>query len=430
MPVTSTDSPAPSRYRIVSLGCPKNTVDSERYAGVLSAAGLLEASDTESADLILLNTCAFIAPAVEESLEHLYELMDWKRRLSGRKLVLAGCLPGRFPDDGTGGLEDIDLIIGPEGWPDLARWLSLRVLHPPMPLGTGHNRFLKIGEGCSNRCAYCTIPQIRGPWKPVPADTILREADALVAQGAREIGLVAQDSGSWNMNGSSLEQLVSSLAERHSDVWWRVYYLHPLHFPHGLPDIMARHGNVVPYIDLPVQHASGQILRRMGRGHDEALLNSIMAGLDDLPFETSVRYTVITGYPGETSDDFRTLLDFLGSYRSGRHIAAFSWYPEEGTAECSRALEKGDHIDQQTASMRLAAVSSVADALYDSWGARLLGRTITVLADSESTGHTAYDAPDVDGEVSLTSAVTPGEFVKARVVSVSGADTVAEPIHE
>ena len=417
------------KYHIISLGCPKNKVDSERFAWVMNTAGWKNCDQADSADLIMLNTCAFIAPATEESLEYLWDIQSWKKDKPGRKIILAGCLPGRYSDDGSGGLEDIDLVIGPGDWRKLSAWLGAASDGVAEVVGQGSYRYLKIANGCSNGCAYCTIPAIRGKFVPQSLDTILRESDLLVQQGAREIGLVAQDSGNWHQSGEDLSSLAEILAVRHPSIWWRIYYLHPLHFPHRLPEVFARYSNVVPYIDMPIQHASDSILKRMGRRHGLRAIEKIMDQIENSPVEIAVRYTVITGYPGETEADYAALRDFLGRYRSGRHIAAFSWYPEEGTLEYSRAITRGDAVDDSTASLRLAAISAVGDALYADWDNRLFGRELSILATSSVSGHTRWDAPEVDSVVTFTEPVSPGTIVRAKIVDSSGAVLVAEPVN-
>lgn len=415
-------------FHIVSLGCPKNRVDSERYSWVFQSAGWRAAGDPEKADLILLNTCAFIAPATEESLDYLQDLIQWKKEEEGRKLVLAGCLPGRYPDDGSGGLGDIDLITGPEGWRRLSAWLGASFHGDPGIVGSGISRYLKIAEGCSNRCSYCTIPSIRGGFEPVSPESIRREADQLARQGAREIGLVAQDSGSWNWGGKNLTALAGELASAYPDIWFRLYYLHPAHFPEDFEEAVASQGNLLPYVDMPVQHASTSVLKRMGRGYGEKEIRGIMERIEKSSLEIAVRYTVITGYPGETHSDFEKLLAFLGDYPSGRHIAAFTWYPEEGTREYARTIERQDSIDPGVASERLALLSSVGDSLYAGWDERLEGRVITVLADDIESGHTVWDAPEVDGVTAFTVPVEKGAFIRARVIDSSGAVILAEPV--
>lgn len=421
------------KYHIISLGCPKNTVDSERMAWIMQRAGWLYSSDLQNSDLIILNTCAFIAPATEESLDYLSELIEWKSEAppGKRKIVLTGCLPGRYMDDGSGGLESIDLVTGPGEWRKLSGWLGreLEHEHEPLLVGSGSYRYLKIANGCSNNCAYCTIPSIRGKFIARTGESILRESDLLVSQGAKEIGLVAQDSGNWKQSNLDLSTLAETLAKRHPSTWFRLYYLHPLHFPNELIELFSRYSNIMPYIDMPIQHASSKVLRRMGRKHDNSLLETIMNRIEHSKSRIAVRYTVITGYPGETEEDFEILRDFLGRYKSGRHIAAFSWYPEEGTLEYSRAKERCDAVDESVAAARLAEISSIGDSLYADWDEMLLNKTIKVLSQDTNEGHTIWDAPEVDAVVTFTEPVKAGEVIKARVLESSGAEIVAKPIY-
>ncbi len=402
-------------------------MDSERYQWILQRAGLTDAVNTESADLIILNTCAFIAPAAEESLDYMADLIEWKRRKEGRELVVAGCLPGRYSDDGSGGLEDIDLLLGPEDWQGLARWLGTIPPDVSLVCGTGPYRYLKIAEGCSNSCAYCTIPSIRGRFRAVDSETVLAESDLLVRQGAMELGLVAQDAGRWSSGEKNLFQLAEELAVRHPDRWIRLYYLHPAHIPDGLEELLTCHSNIVPYLDIPVQHVSSKVLKRMGRGYGEEHLRRLMDSIERINLDIAVRMTVITGYPGETHSDFQLLRTFLGDYPSLRHIAAFMWYPEEGTLEQKRTVELCDAVEYGVAASRLAELSSIGDAAYSAWDTRLEGQIVTVLADDDNSGHTLWDAPEVDSVVTFTEKVKAGTFVKSRILDSSGAVIVAEP---
>ncbi len=416
------------KYHIISLGCPKNKVDSERFAWVMNSAGWVFSNQPDEADLIILNTCAFIKPATEESLEYLSDIINWKSEKIGRKIILAGCLPGRYSDDGSGGLDDIDLVIGPGHWRKLSSWLGITNQESAQVIGSGSYRYLKIANGCSNGCAFCTIPSIRGKFTANSLDSILSEADLLIQQGAMEIGLVAQDSGNWTQDHTNLTALAEILAKRNPSIWWRLYYLHPLHFPKYLPELFSKYTNIVPYIDMPIQHASDSVLKRMGRKHGVKRIETIMEQLDKAQIDIAVRYTVITGYPGETESDFIKLRDFLGRYKSARHIAAFSWYPEEGTLEYKRTMDKGDAVDDSTASRRLAAISAVGDGLYSNWDLRLEGREVFVLADDKHTGHTKWDAPEVDSVVSFTKSVEPGRIIKVKILESSGAVLMAEPV--
>jgi ribosomal protein S12 methylthiotransferase len=410
-------------FHVITLGCPKNQVDSEVLEAVCRSAGLRFRKNPDRADLVILNTCAFIAPAVEESLERLGDVLAWKASGIGRKVVLAGCLPGRFPDDGSGGLEDIDLVIKPGEAPRLARWLGAS-LASPLQEGRGVSRFVKIAEGCGNNCSYCTIPMIRGPFRPADSREIEKSVEQVVGQGAREVGLVAQDSGSHPDLTAILDRVTSS----HPDVWFRLYYLHPAHFPRGILKLLENRRNLAPYVDLPIQHASGRVLERMGRGYGPGRIIRIMEDLEGLSREVAVRFTVITGYPGETAGDFSALESFLGRWRSLRHIAAFPWWPEEGTREYIRAAAAGDAVPGPEVSRRLAALSSLGECLYQSWTERLAESVFPVLADSPGEGHSCYDSPESDPPAEFTRPVEPGRTYECRLVEGHDGFMVVEPL--
>jgi len=416
-----------SRACILTLGCPKNEADSDSFAACLENAGWTLTDDPGDADLLLLNTCAFISPAVEESLEVMDEAVDWKTRRSGRRLVLAGCLPGRFEDDGSGGLEDFDLVIGPADTRGLGNFLGLAREPFPGVSGSGHIRYLKISEGCSNGCSYCTIPLIRGSRRDRPEELILEEARQLVKQGAAEIGVVGQDTGAWNPSGGGVRHLLERLAAEHPLVWFRLYYVHPAHRIPDLEGLLAGHSNIMPYVDMPVQHFSDEVLSRMGRGYSGDDLEGIFSEFDGFAPRVSVRTTVITGYPGETEEDFAMLEDFLARHRCIRTIAAFPYWPEEGTLEFARSTGD-DPLPEGTAGWRLSRIGEVADMHYRRWGDILEGEVVQVMADDGGTGHTRFDAPEVDGACSLDRELPPGTVVSCRITGSEGPDLTGEVI--
>jgi len=408
-------------FHVITLGCPKNQVDSEILSSVCLRAGLRLRKDPGRADLLILNTCAFIKPAVEESLERLGDLLDWKASGEGRHVVLAGCLPGRYADDGSGGLEEIDLVIGPGQHDRLARWLGAESCIASQT-GSGVYRFVKIAEGCSNRCSYCTIPLIRGAFSPVDSERVVDAVNLVVGQGAGEVGLVAQDSGAH----PELAGILDRVTGLHPGVWFRLYYVHPAHFPAELPGLFESRHNLAPYLDLPIQHVSAQVLGRMGRGYGPDRLMGIMDTIEGLSRQVAVRVTVITGYPGETDEDFHGLVRFLGGYPSIRHIAAFPWWPEEGTPEYERAARQGDTVPEHKTMERLSALSSLGESIYHSWAERLSGERFPVMADTSRTGHSFYDAPEADLQATFTSPVVPGSVVMCSLVSGSSSEMVVD----
>ncbi len=415
------------RVCIHTLGCPKNEADSDSFAACLAAAGWCITEDPGSADLLLLNTCAFISPAVDESLEAMEQAVDWKASRAGRQIILAGCLPGRFTDDGSGGLEDFDLIIGPADTRGLLSYLGPSIGVPQPIAGHSHFRYLKISEGCSNNCSYCTIPLIRGPRRDRTVVEILRDAEALTGQGAAEIGLVGQDTGAWAPQEGGVSRLLGMLSERYPETWFRLYYVHPSHRLPGFLDLVRDHHNIMPYMDMPIQHFSDRILSRMGRGYTGDDLERIFSEFDRFETPLAVRTTVIAGYPGETETDFRMMEDFLARHSCIRTVAAFPYWPEEGTREFERT-DPGETVQGGTVQYRLSRIGDVADLHYQQWGDLLEEKEVDVMADSPGLGHSVFDAPEVDGACSLDRDVAPGTVVRCRITGSRGPDLIAEVV--
>ena len=361
-------------------------------------------------------------------MEAISDVIQWKAGTPGRRLVLAGCLPGRFGDDGSGGLEDFELVIGPGDTDALLDWLGQAPSYIlPFSAG-GTSRFLRIADGCSNRCAYCTIPLIRGSFESVDHATIIREAEELVASGALEIGVVAQDSARWESGGMGVVDLIDELSMLHPDVWWRLYYLHPARFPFPLLDLMCERKNVMPYVDLPIQHVSNQVLERMGRGYCTDDLNRILEAIDSASERIAARITVITGYPGETEADFSEMLEFLARWDCIRNLVAFPYYPEEGTLEFERIRESMDQPSQNVMNERLSLIASVSENILDDWGTWLEGRIIEVIADSSEFGHTVWDAPDIDCRCVFPVKAVPGNVFRGKVSGCRGSDILLEKV--
>lgn len=408
---------------ILTLGCPRNEVDSEAFAGVLRRSGWRLAADPASAGLLLLNTCAFIAPAVEESLEALSEAIEWKWSREDRILVLAGCLPGRYSDDGSGGLEDIDLVIGPGDVEGLSRFLgSGEGPAPRARLGRRFDRYLKIADGCLNSCAFCVLPAIRGPFRPLPFASILAETESLVESGAREVGIVAQDLLAWRDGSVSPAALVSEVARRFPETWFRLYYLHPGRFDREIIDAMGRSGNIAPYLDLPVQHASDAVLRRMSRGYGRRRLEEINSMVGEAGFDLACRFTVIAGYPGETRADFDELCSFLRGSGSLRSLVVFQYWHEEGSPEFDRGTQ--DLVDPSVIEERTCILDAISEEAAASWGGRLSGSRTVVLAETTRRGRTRFDAPLVDGTAHFSTPVRAGGFHEVVVDECRGLDSM------
>ncbi len=416
-----------SEAYFLTLGCPKNEADSDAFAGCLTRAGWKITRDLNSADLLLINTCAFIKPAVDESLDAIQQAIEWKDEKPGRKLILSGCLPGRYAADGSGGLEDFDLITGPGDISSLMAYLSIQSVQGPVAAEGSVARYLKISEGCSNNCAYCTIPLIRGARRDRNPEEIIRDAEYLAEQGAAEIGIVGQDTASWKHGTDGISRLISQLADAYPDIWFRLYYIHPAHYPEDLIQIIEEHKNILPYIDIPIQHISDGILERMGRKYTGDRIRRLFNSFDRSDTLLSVRTTLITGYPGETPQDFEELIEFLSRFECIRTIAAFPYWPEEGTREFSR-YSSDELPDDSILQSRFSRIGEIAEEHNVIWGDRLDGRIMEILADTPLLGHSRFDAPAVDGACTFDRAVEPGRIYRCRITWDAGSDLLAEVI--
>lgn len=416
-----------SLFHIITLGCPKNTVDAEKYAGCFILAGWESTNIPEEAGIILLNTCAFIEPAVSEALDVLGEIADWKASGKNRKIILAGCLPGRFEDDGSGGMEDIDLIIGPADTATLREYLGLTHEQEPrqVKLNMDPWRYLKISEGCSNNCNYCTIPQIRGPLNCWDPEDIMKDCDNLVSCGAAEVVVIAQDTCNWNYNGQDIVRLIDKLTYKYPDVWFRLQYLHPGHLTNSLLALIIERENLMPYLDLPIQHVSDNVLKRMGRGYGKAELEELFDRIENAPRRLAVRVTVIAGYPWETEEEVNELREFLLRWESIRTLTVFPYFNEEGTNEFKRGTGK---LDEFTVSERVSIIGDIAGGIMNSWKYRLEGAEIDVLAHGGKYGHSIYDSPEVDWMCRFTENVSPGKIVRCTVEECFGYEMEVRPL--
>jgi ribosomal protein S12 methylthiotransferase len=411
---------------LLTLGCPKNEADSDSFAGCLKKAGWQITRDILDADLLLINTCAFIKPAVDESLEAMDQAIAWKHKKQSRVLILAGCLPGRYPDDGSGGLEDFDLITGPGDTSRLEEYLSIKTAEGPEPAEGRITRYLKISEGCSNNCAFCTIPIIRGARKDRSPEEILRDAKDLAEQGAAEIGIVGQDTAIWKSSSGGISWLLSQLAAAYPEIWFRLYYIHPSHYPADFLTLLEKHENIMPYIDMPIQHVSDRILKRMGRPYTGDYIRELFDEFENSKRRISVRITLITGYPGETEVDFTRMEKFVTQYRCIRTIAAFPYWPEEGTIEFAR--QSTEEIPGESAvQSRLMRIGEAAEEHNVFWAEMLEGEIMEVLADTPLLGHSRLDAPSVDGACCFDRIVEPGNIFSCRITGgTTGSDLSAE----
>jgi len=430
-----TDAP---RICFVTLGCPKNEVDSDRMAALVEASAYHLVDTPESADVVVLNTCSFIQEATEESIAGAFELAtEWRPAADGRRFVIAGCLPSRYGDDLVDALPEADAFVPVAEESSLLEVLerltgiAASAREPRPRTRPSATAYLKVSEGCDRRCAYCTIPAIRGPFVSAGPEALLAEAQQLVSEGARELVLVGQDIASWGRDlghEHDLAWLVSRVASLPGDFRIRLMYVQPDGVTDALLETMAAHERVCHYLDLPLQHASEAVLRAMGRGgnpeHHLALLARIRSFLPDVVLRT----TVMTGFPGETAADVAVLEAFLES-AGFDYAGVFAYSPEEGT----RAALAAGQVRPQERSKRAQRIRDVADRIGFDRATAHVGRTARVLVEGpdetgETVGRTCGQAPDVDGVTLIEADAAPGTFVMCRITDAVGYDLVGEPL--
>jgi len=424
--------PGPTVH-LVTLGCAKNLVDSERLLARLVRGGAVIVGRPQDAEVIVVNTCAFIEAARRESVDTILSLARWKTEGRCRRLIVMGCLGERYRADLVSALPEADRVFGIRELDDVVdscgaarvRTTSERLLLTPR-----HTAYLRISDGCSNRCAYCAIPAIRGPYRSRPFADIVREAEELVASGVRELILIGQDTTLYgsDLRGRRIEDLLARLAEIRRLRWLRLLYTHPAHFSEGLIEAYASIPKLCPYVDLPVQHLDDAILRRMGRHvtRDEilALVDRIRERIPDVV----IRTTIIVGFPGETREQFNDMLRLLRRLRFD-HLGAFAYSREDGT----RAARMGGQVSERTKERRLRDLMLAQRRLVRFNQRRWVGRQVELVVDAKGPGdswiaRTRFQSPDVDGVTYIRGGeLLPGRFLRARITGFRSYDLIAEP---
>ena len=426
------------RFFIETLGCPKNAVDSDKVTATLLADGLVAAESPEEADLVVVNTCAFIEAARQESIDTVLALSD--RRRDGARIVVTGCMAERYGDELAEALPEVDAVVGFAGEGDLASVLLGRpsggvrdLLDLPRPAPRAPWAYVKIAEGCDRACAFCAIPSFRGAQRSRTPESILLESKSLVEGGAYELVLVAQDLASYGRdtgNPGALAPLLRELDLLMADGLQRVrlLYLYPSEVRDPLISTMLELESVVPYFDLSLQHASAPLLRRMKRwGNGDKFLKAI-DGIRAAEPEAAFRSSFIVGFPGETEQDHSELLDFLRA-ASLDWAGLFAFSPEEGTA----ALTLDRTVDEATISERLRECSEIQDPITAALRDSLVGTEAQVLIDSteggDAVGRTHREAPEIDGVVRVSEAFArPGALITVRIREAIGPDLIADPV--
>ena len=422
----------PLRVGIVTLGCDKNTVDSERYLAQLALHGAEPVRDLGAADIILVNTCGFIDAAKKESIDAILEAARFKDDGSCRAVVAVGCMVQRHKTELEEALPEVDLFLGSAEMDRLIPALSERglladapVMHPGDRIFVGdlpHVRYLKVSEGCDHGCAFCAIPLMRGKHRSFALAEVIAEAQLLEAQGAREVNLVAQDLAHYGRDrrdGTGLAELLESLARETSVPWIRMLYLYSAGITPRLLEVVAREPRIVRYLDMPIQHASDTVLERMRRPERQRTIREKLARYRDAVPELAIRTTCIVGFPGETEEDFARLLDFLEETQFDR-VGAFAYSPQEGTFATRYADDVPDELKRE----RLDRLNELQRAITAERFERHAGRTVTALVDraagedGPAEARVAWQADDIDGVTYLDTDAEPGAFVEVELGAV------------
>ncbi len=434
---------------MVSLGCPKNQMDAELMLASLREAGYELTSDAESADVVVVNTCGFIEDAKREAIENILEFAKLKEEGRIRKLVVTGCLAQRYREELAREIPECDAVLGLGANADIARAVGevLRgesvVSFPPLSRWKTDGRrvqttpsyfaYLRVADGCDNRCAYCAIPSIRGPLRSRSEEDILEEAGVLARNGVRELNLVAQDLtlyGADKTGESRLAELVQKLCRIDGIEWIRLLYCYPDHITEPLLDVIAGEKKVVKYLDIPLQHADGEVLRAMGRQGDAESLARLLSHIRRRVPGIVLRTTVMVGFPGETGRAFETLCAFLRDVRF-EWLGCFPFSAEEGTP----AEKMPRQIPQKVKERRRDTVMSRQAEITGEWLSSLVGRRVEVLAEGFDRcagcwfGRAAFQAPDIDGKVFFSARgaeVAPGDLVSVDVTDTMDWDVLGE----
>ncbi len=412
-----------------NLGCAKNQVDAEWILARLVRAGAEVVDRPDAADAILVNTCSFIEAAREESVETILELAELKKRGKAKKLFVTGCLAQRYKEQLREALPEADAVVEAVEPLDtaqvVARELGLSVPGSPRwyaerwRLNPRHFAYLKLAEGCDNRCTFCAIPLIKGRFRSRPFEEVLAEARTLVAEGAKELLLIAQDTTYYGRDAGHpdwLVRLLDELGQIDGLEWIRVLYTYPRYLSDALVDAMARNPKVCRYIDLPVQHASDSVLHRMGRGTPAESLRRWIETLRERIPELVIRSTVLVGFPGETEAEFQELLEFL-EWAQFERLGVFGFSPEEGT----RAWDLPGRLPEDVVRERVNEVMRLHEENASAWSQRQVGKRLRVLVDGRDqesglwAARTEWDAPEIDHVVWLEEPVQTGNFVEVEI---------------
>jgi len=446
------------KFNIISLGCARNLVDSEVMAGVLHQNDYELVPEPETADIVLINTCGFIAAAKEESIDTILDVARLKEEGKVKKLIVAGCLSQRYPNELAKELPEVDFFIGTGEVPRIAEILKEHEAQarrqyvglpsylydhstPRIRSTPSYTAFVKVSEGCDHKCAFCIIPQMRGPHRSRSIDSIFNEACKLTEKGVKEINLIAQDLTAYGRDrkdGTTLEGLLRELANVPQLHWLRLLYAYPNFLDDALLEVIRDSEKICKYIDIPFQHISQSILQRMRRGKSGSSVREATQKLRKFIPGLTLRTSLIVGFPGETDTDFSELLDFVEETEFER-LGVFKYSPEEGTS----AARMGSQVSEQVKERRWQEVMDLQSVISRKKNEGLIGTIQRVMIDDVAlnservTGRTQGHAPEVDGVVFVESddsrpkrvPVRPGDMIDVKITGALDYDLISETIN-
>jgi ribosomal protein S12 methylthiotransferase len=439
------------KMHLTSLGCAKNLVDSEIMLGSLELEGYITVEDPAEAELLLINTCGFIRPAVEEAVDRILELAEYKKKDPTKKLVVTGCMVQRYGKELQEELPEVDIFIGIDEEKDISSLISNWIPGTPSFFLQGPSTFLadsqlprrlatpffrsslKITEGCDNRCTYCMIPTIRGDLRSRSVQDLLTEAKALEQTGVQELSLIAQDLTAYgdDFTGPETDKNLVSLLKQlltQTDIpWFRLLYLYPSSVSEELLELMAEQPRILPYLDIPFQHVSDSVLQRMGRRYGQQDLEQLITMIRRIIPNCALRTTMMVGFPGETGEDLEKLLDCLQRWQLD-HVGVFPYEAEQGSV----AADFSDKIDEKIQEKRFAQVMELQAEISANKLKEYVGKKELVLVEGVSKetellleGRTRYQAPDIDGCVFINDGLAnPGDLVTVEITEAHIYDLV------
>lgn len=438
-------------YKIgmISLGCPKNQVDAEHMLALMDAEGWEIVDYVDGCDAVIVNTCGFIDDAKKEAIENILDMVELKKEGVISKIIVTGCLAQRYKDEIVKEIPEVDAVIGIGANGDIIKTVeevmsgvdTIENYPPQCDLPLEGQRilttpqywaYLKIGEGCSNRCTYCTIPSIRGNMRSRSMENVIDEAKQLAESGVKELILIAQDTTSYGLDlygELKLPELLNELCKIDSIEWIRLLYCYPDRITDELIKTMKNQEKVVNYIDLPLQHADDKILKAMNRRGDQALIRNVISKLREEIPDVVIRTTFIVGFPGEGEEEFETLAEFVNEIEFDR-LGVFTFSPQEGTP----AFDMEDQVDEDIKTRRGEVIMQDQYSIMEEKNNEKIGKTYKVVVEdydgySDSyTGRTYMDAPEIDGLVKFTSHkdLDIGDFVDVEIFDVEDYDLIGE----